>query len=875
MSGENPITVCPNCNEPLEPDFEVCPNCGKERSLSCPNCQRPIKSKWKVCPRCRTSLSGWATPTHGASSANRIAGNSIDSPFVSGAQSNNEVPLVEGDELLGRFIIKAKLGAGGFGTVYHAHDHERRSDIALKVVVADSGQSQTATEQLRQELRLRDRINDFTHIVRTYDIHTVDYKGLSFVLLPMEYAETGSLRSWLIEHKHNKKHRISEGLELFKQTCLGIKAIHDAGLAHLDLKPENLLLCKDGDKIIVKVSDFGISRNVEHFSINVASVMQESLGTPYYMSPEQIRTARQKDVGSQADIYSLGIILFEILDGDPPFDGSAEEVKHKHLEMEPPKLKGIDKTIATLVDKCLTKKPAERFQTVASVLNVLGVSVSSTEELDENAVKIREAVALHNGTNGKIDYTKAKALFLELAERDYPLGKMWVAQCYNTGCCNFPNDVERAQKIANEVIDQVKQSALLGDEMAAFLLGNAYQSGLGLDQDYKKAIEWYRKSAETGNNDAMYDLGWMYESGYGVTQDDEKAAECFRKSAEAGNTNGLYTLAMMYEVGLGVTKDCEKTVELYRKAANIGDRESMCRLGILYKEGRCVTQNDEKAAEWYLKSAEAGNMVAMTKLARMYQEGGRDVAKDYSKAKYWFHKASEMGDSLAMLLLGLMYKKGEGVTQDHKQAFRFLSNAAEEGESDAMLNLGVMYQNGLGVTKDYKKAIEYYHKAAEAENGKAMVNLGRMYQEGLGIAIDYEKAMEWYHKAAEAGYGVAMFNLGLMFENGQGVPEDYEKAKEWYKKATEAGNSYTTVCNLGMMHYGGIGVAKDYTKAMEWFREAAEAGNGVAMYYLGEMYRNGDGVSKDYQKAIEWYREAAQLGDKNAQQKLAELEETW
>ena len=157
MSEENSINKC-KCGGELEPDFEVCPNCGKPL---CPNrnCRRPIKPNWKFCPTCRTSLSGWATPTHGASSANRVADNSIDSPFVSGAQSNNEVPLVEGDELLGRFIIKAKLGAGGFGTVYHAHDYERRSDIALKVVVADSGQSQTATEQLRQELRLRDRIN--------------------------------------------------------------------------------------------------------------------------------------------------------------------------------------------------------------------------------------------------------------------------------------------------------------------------------------------------------------------------------------------------------------------------------------------------------------------------------------------------------------------------------------------------------------------------------------------------------------------------------------------------------------------------------------------------------------------------------------------
>ncbi len=361
MSEENPTIKC-ECGETLKTNCKICPNCGREifSSLSCPKCRTPFSSS--------TALTQGADLTRTKASDNKIT-----SPFFTEGQINNEILLTEGEELLGRFVIRTRLGGGQFGSVYHALDRERREDVALKVVITGPGRAQAATEQLRQELRLRGRINDFTHIVRTYDIHTVAYEGLSLVLLPMEYAEAGSLRSWLNDNKHKKEQRISKGLELFKQACFGVKAMHDAGLVHLDLKPENLLLCKDGDMVIVKVSDFGISRNIEHLSMNIPSVTQDGLGTPYYMSPEQISAPRQKDVGPQADVYSLGVILFEILDGDPPFDGSAGQVKQKHLEIAPPRLKVTDEYLSSLVYQCLAKTPAERLENASAVLTALGI----------------------------------------------------------------------------------------------------------------------------------------------------------------------------------------------------------------------------------------------------------------------------------------------------------------------------------------------------------------------------------------------------------------------------------------------------------------------------------------------------------------------
>ncbi len=497
---------CLHCRHVLGPDEDQCPKCGARYS---PN------------------------PT-------KASDNKMTSPFFTEGQINNETLLTEGEELLGRFVIRTRLGGGQFGSVYHALDRDRREDVALKVAIAGPGRAQAATEQLRQELRLRDRINDFTHIIRTYDIHTVDYEGLSLVLLPMEYAEAGSLRSWLNINKHKKEQRISKGLELFKQACFGVKGMHDAGLAHLDLKPENLLLCKDGDKVIVKVSDFGISRNVEHFSMNVPSVTQIGLGTPYYMSPEQISAARQKDIGPQADVYALGIILFEILDGDPPFDGSAGEVKQKHLKMTPPRLKGNNETITTLVYKCLAKKPTERLANVDALLKGLEKDIPSTVEADEDSRNLGVAIGDSRDT-----------ISLDTSYED---------------------DVDMTDEGRRKAMEMQLKRARAGGGYAMYVIGATYECGLcGYAMDYVKAVEWFRKSVKAGYTRAMTSLGIMYESGRGVAKDYNRARRWYRKAARRGESYAMVRLSWMFHKGLGVTKDYRKAVKWLQKAARLRD----------------------------------------------------------------------------------------------------------------------------------------------------------------------------------------------------------------------------------------------------------------------------------------------------------------
>jgi eukaryotic-like serine/threonine-protein kinase len=384
MGNSGGLICCTSCNEPLEQGWAECPACLTPVSLICNSCNSPIKSHWKKCPRCETPLSGSQTPSVGHSSqpsgSPQVSGSPVVSMPGQGIQAESGIILSNGERLLNRFTIKKRLGRGGFGAVYLVEDSERKQEIALKVVTTNIGQAEMAATQMRNELTLRDKINDFTHIIRTYDIHTVEvYKGLSLILMPMEYAVGNSFRGFLAVNKRDDEKRIKEGLELFRQASRGVKAIHDAGLVHCDLKPENILICKDHKgKTVAKVSDFGISRNVDQWSMNQAAVIQSSLGTPYYMSPEQVKTARQKDIDGRADIYALGVILFEILDGDPPFDGTPDEVRKKHLETAAPELKGVDGEYVVVVNKCLEKNPKERYQHIEELIEFRNIPNEKT-----------------------------------------------------------------------------------------------------------------------------------------------------------------------------------------------------------------------------------------------------------------------------------------------------------------------------------------------------------------------------------------------------------------------------------------------------------------------------------------------------------------
>jgi tetratricopeptide (TPR) repeat protein len=200
----------------------------------------------------------------------------------------------------------------------------------------------------------------------------------------MEYAEGGSFREWLVQNRENVARRRTEGVAHIVQACRGLEVLHAAGIIHLDLKPENLLLFGD----VLKVADLGLSRWLRRRNPGEAAERdgqeQCRTGTPAYMSREQFLRACAARVDERSDIYSIGAVLFEACDERcrPLFVGTYEQVREAHLRMPAPRVKGVETHIAHVIQRCLQRDPGDRYGSVSELITDLeNPSLCQTERM--------------------------------------------------------------------------------------------------------------------------------------------------------------------------------------------------------------------------------------------------------------------------------------------------------------------------------------------------------------------------------------------------------------------------------------------------------------------------------------------------------------
>jgi len=390
---------CISCNEPLESEWDTCPNCLTpiKKELNCPSCGKELKENWKVCPSCKTPTgrgSANGTPVT-PSTPNNIKSPSMDPNYSQLAgieetqaaqpQRIQQIELTIEDTAADRYVIKKKIGQGGFGGVYEVFDNILDEQIAVKVLPFINKES---IKNIILEYKSRDKIKSFEHVVKAYQPQQTQYKGQDIILYPMELADK-SMREWLEEIEDKLEERLEEGLEIFKQACRGVEAIHEAGLIHLDLKPENILLTENKkakditQKWKVKISDFGLARGLGNTNLEMH---QDGIGTPAYMAPEQIMAARWKDVTATADIYALGMILYELIDGDLPYSGTPQEIKAKKTNPQIP-ITPLQSTneVSKVAMECLERDKTKRIRTVGAILIQLDKNGKEDEKIKKKS----------------------------------------------------------------------------------------------------------------------------------------------------------------------------------------------------------------------------------------------------------------------------------------------------------------------------------------------------------------------------------------------------------------------------------------------------------------------------------------------------------
>jgi serine/threonine protein kinase len=270
----------------------------------------------------------------------------------------------------GRYEIQLVLGKGGMGTVYKAYDLELDELVAIKTLRHPAlSADPVLLDRFKQEIRLARRITH-ANVLRTHDLG--EWRGLKF--LSMEFVEGQTLEKVLE----------SEGilptpaaLRIAKQVCTGLAAAHEVGVIHGDIKPQNIIVEPAG---VVKIMDFGNAHLTDERGMTVTGVVTGTLG---YMSPEQ---ARGLPLNFSSDIYSTGIVLYEIFTGSLPFDGDSPlAVVLKHVNNTPPLPRSrnprIDPEVAAIITKCIEKDAASRFQSVGELYEALARVTAGREDM--------------------------------------------------------------------------------------------------------------------------------------------------------------------------------------------------------------------------------------------------------------------------------------------------------------------------------------------------------------------------------------------------------------------------------------------------------------------------------------------------------------
>jgi serine/threonine protein kinase/Flp pilus assembly protein TadD len=309
--------------------------------------------------------------------------------------------LATGTTFARRYQIIEELGRGGMGKVYKVLDTEIKERVALKLLNPEIAADQQTIERFRNELKFARTISH-RNVCRMHDLGREE--GTYFIT--MEYVPGEDLKRLI-----RKVGQFSPGKAVFiaKQICEGLAEAHRHGVVHRDLKPHNIMVDEEGN---VRIMDFGIARTTKAKGITGSGMM---IGTPEYMSPEQVEG---KDTDQRSDIYSLGIILYEMLTGRVPFEGDTPfSIGLKHTSQVPKNPKELNAQIpddlSRVVLKCMEKDRAKRYQSAAEVLSELiqvEKGLTTTERaFPEKGKKAKRAPQI----NGKkiIIYAAALVLF--------------------------------------------------------------------------------------------------------------------------------------------------------------------------------------------------------------------------------------------------------------------------------------------------------------------------------------------------------------------------------------------------------------------------------------------------------------------------------
>ncbi|RIA84981.1 kinase-like domain-containing protein [Glomus cerebriforme] len=721
------------------------------------------------------------------------------------------------------------IGFGSFGSVYRTTWESSDTVVALKSF------HKYIMKEIVNEIKLLHEVNFHANIIQFFGItkrkNNVDNTRDSNYLLILEYADSGTLNNYLKDNFNKLDWNIK--LRFAIQISDAVSCMHRKNIIHRDLHSDNILVHQN----IIKIADFGLSRRLAD-----VSTQKDFLGMVPYIDPQYFKPQSNNNhykANKESDVYSVGVLLWEITSGRKPFGSYSDQFQKLALMLEISNGKREIPIPDTPIDyiniytRCWQDNPNDRpdMQQVFSDLKLINndsnakssENISITIEdnnkmqideistdlinLNDNEVVINELLSLHKDSVRKGFHTEVK---INLIKRHIIL----------------------KNKNENEIFNYILDNKDIPQNI--FLLAIFYQHGIGTEKNEIKAFELCKESADKGNVVSIDKLGCCYLYGIGIEKNEIKAFELYKEAADKGYVTSINNLGHCYRHGMGTEKNEIKAFELYNFAAKKGHINSINSLGYCYHYGIGTEKNETKAFELYNITAEKGNIDSIHQLGYCYQHG-IGTEKNEIKAFELYNVAAIKGHISSIHQLGYCYHYGIGTEKNEIKAFELYNIAAEKGDIDSIHQLGYCYQNRIGTEKNEIKAFELYNVAAEKGHMNSINSLGYCYQNGIGTEKNEIKVFELYNVAAEKGHISSINNLGYCYYYGIGTEKNEIKAFELYNIAAKKGN-IDSIHQLGYCYQYGIGTEKNETKAFELYNIAAEKGHVSSINNLRHYY---------------------------------------
>ena len=428
-------------------------------------------------------------------------------------------------------------------------------------------------------------------------------------------------------------------------------------------------------------------------------------------------------------------------------------------------------------------------------------------ETDESAAAIKyyikwndqykKACKLIYGKDAKLnDFKKAEQLLLSESQRGNVLAVYDLGKLYSTDKLGERNEETSIAKYTQALQGflQIEPNSKKLKPYVQYRIGKMFCYGLGTEQDYEKAFEWFERSAKQKNKFAQFSLANLYYYGSGVEKDLSQAFLWYQRSSSQGQPYAAYSIAQMYRYGEYVTKDNDTAQRYYKQALSgflkiesddMANDDFFYKLGQMFKLGLGTNSDVTKAIEYFKRSAEMNNKNGLFEYGKALLIG-EHIPQDTDSAVKLLEKAVKLKNSNAKRFLALEYISGEHLEQDIEKGIALLTECADSGDVIASYRLGKIYLQGEIMPQNLDKAEKYL--LLVEDNEYTQYALAKLYLQEE--KYDIQKAVNYFENCAAKNHW-ASYQLGRIYLFGaKDIERDKEKAVEWFTKSANDGNEY-------------------------------------------------------------------------------------